>query len=67
MGRESRLRALTGNLDGEGGESFSNGSDVSRVIQDYQMELREKLSPEQGQKQGGQDLYGGEAGFARLM
>jgi anaerobic selenocysteine-containing dehydrogenase len=51
------LRAITGNLDVEGGEQIGITGDVLKVIPDYQMELQEKLSPEQRQKQLGADRF----------
>ena len=51
------LRALTGNLDIEGGEQLGSTGDMSKVIPDIEMELNEKLSDEQRKKQLGSEQY----------
>jgi len=51
------LRAITGNLDVEGGEPFGLSGDVLKVIHDYEMELQEKLSLEQRRKQIGAERF----------
>lgn len=50
------LRAITGNLDVEGGNPINPGS-PPKIISDYEMELNEKLLPEQRKKQMGADRY----------
>lgn len=51
------LRAITGNLDVQGGEPLGWVDPVGDVIDDVEMELNSALSPEQRAKQLGADEY----------
>jgi len=52
------LRAITGNLDMEGGERLGMSGEESMVISNVDMELNDALSPAQRKKQLGADQYG---------
>ena len=51
------LRAITGNLEVQGGEVFSQAGDVGKVLGNDYLEYDEVLPPDQRAKQLGSDLY----------
>jgi anaerobic selenocysteine-containing dehydrogenase len=51
------LRAITGNLDVEGGEPFGRTGDILKAVDEIEMELQDKLSHSQRQKQIGADKF----------
>ncbi|MEM3697207.1 MAG: molybdopterin-dependent oxidoreductase [Candidatus Bathyarchaeia archaeon] len=51
------LRSITGNLDVPGGELLGITGDLLKVVQDYDMELPEKLPKKQREKQLGFDEF----------
>ncbi len=51
------LRAITGNLEVQGGEVFSQAGDVGKVLGDDYLEFDEALPTDQRAKQLGSDLY----------
>jgi anaerobic selenocysteine-containing dehydrogenase len=51
------LRSITGNLDVAGGELLGVTGDVLKVVQDYDMELPEKLPEKKREKQLGSDRF----------
>jgi anaerobic selenocysteine-containing dehydrogenase len=53
----SILRAITGNLEVKGGDLIGMSGPPGSVVSDVEMELNEKLPPEQRRKQLGGDRY----------
>jgi len=53
----SILRAVTGNLDVQGGEPLGWADPIGKIIAHNRLELNETLPPEQRAKQLGADLY----------
>ncbi|MFH1123078.1 MAG: molybdopterin-dependent oxidoreductase, partial [Pseudomonadota bacterium] len=51
------LRAITGNLDVEGGEPFGTSGEITKAIDDNEMELHDAISREQKLKQIGVDRF----------
>jgi len=51
------LRAITGNLDVDGGEPFGISGEILRAIDDNEMELHDALPQEQKRKQIGVDRF----------